>query len=499
MVRKSHGKSKRTSLKDKYKIKRRVNEHHRKQRRLARKNKTSGIGTKKKLRKDPGIPNLFPFKEQLLRSIEAQRERLEARKLAQKEARRAALLERRAAGRAAAASREEEMVQSAAARAAAFEATAGASEQDADGSLAATSSAAAAAASTRKAYYRELRKVMDEADILLEVLDVRDPLGCRARAVERQFLATQQKKRLVLVLNKIDLVPSEAVRRWMNYLRREFPVVAFKASTQQKGGSGKGGNKLGHFKGGADAAAAAGKLETGLCIGGDTLLQLLKNYSRCHKLKRAITVGIIGYPNVGKSSLINSLKRSHAVGVSPTAGFTKSMQEVQLDSKVRLLDSPGVIFDEDHDPGSLLLRNCISADALEDPVEVATAIVKRCRVEQLMEWFAVASFSSPNEFLYNLAHAKGKLKKGGVPDKAAAARIIVRDWNAGKVPFFTLPPHEAPKADAEVLRMYSEEFDLEKAFKENESAVIEGGSARQSGTMLQMQATPMSMDDDVEW
>ena len=45
----------------------------------------------------------------------------------------------------------------------------------------------------RKAYYRELRKVMDEADILLEVLDVRDPLGCRARAVERQFLATQQK------------------------------------------------------------------------------------------------------------------------------------------------------------------------------------------------------------------------------------------------------------------------------------------------------------------
>ena len=86
-----------------------------------------------------------------------------------------------------------------------------------------------------------------------------------------------------------------------------------------------------------------------------------------------------------------------------------------------------------------------------------------------------------------------------MPDKAAAARIIVRDWNAGKVPFFTLPPHEAPKADAEVLRMYSEEFDLEKAFKENESAVIEGGSARQSGTMLQMQATPMSMDDDVEW
>ena len=100
------------------------------------------------------------------------------------------------------------------------------------------------------------------------------------------------------------------------------------------------------------------------------------------------------------------------MGVSPTAGFTKSMQEVQLDSKVRLLDSPGVIFDEDHDPGSLLLRNCISADALEDPVEVATAIVKRCRVEQLMEWFAGELFIAKRVSLQSGA-CKGKAEERG--------------------------------------------------------------------------------------
>ncbi|CAN0558971.1 unnamed protein product [Ectocarpus sp. 12 AP-2014] len=62
---------------------------------------------------------------------------------------------------------------------------------------------------------------------------------------------------------------------------------------------------------------------------------VLKNYCRSLNLKTAITVGVIGYPNVGKSSLINSLKRSKAVGVSATPGFTKSMQEINLDKTVR--------------------------------------------------------------------------------------------------------------------------------------------------------------------
>ena len=66
------------------------------------------------------------------------------------------------------------------------------------------------------------------------------------------------------------------------------------------------------------------------------LIQLLKNDSRSHNIKKAITVGVVGYPNVGKSSLINSLKRSRAVGVSAQAGFTKVVQEVKLDKKVML-------------------------------------------------------------------------------------------------------------------------------------------------------------------
>jgi nuclear GTP-binding protein len=74
---------------------------------------------------------------------------------------------------------------------------------------------------------------VDAADVILEVLDARDPIGCRCRRVEQQVLAAGSDKRLVIVLNKIDLVPREVVQRWLVHLRNEFPTIAFKSSTQE--------------------------------------------------------------------------------------------------------------------------------------------------------------------------------------------------------------------------------------------------------------------------
>eukprot|EP00118_Oscarella_pearsei_P012276 m.89450 g.89450 ORF g.89450 m.89450 type:complete len:146 (+) comp36607_c0_seq36:937-1374(+) len=87
---------------------------------------------------------------------------------------------------------------------------------------------------SKKAYYREFKKVVDAADVVLEVLDARDPLGCRCLQVEEAVLTAGSRKRLVLVLNKIDLVPAGNVEVWLKHLRNEFPTVAFKASTQSQ-------------------------------------------------------------------------------------------------------------------------------------------------------------------------------------------------------------------------------------------------------------------------
>ena len=310
---KIHVTSKRVPLARRANITKKAKSHERKARRKSKANPALRM----KLVKDLGIPNLNPFKAQILARLEAQRKSLH-----DSQARRPTLGALAISSAAASAS-----------FAAAADAAGGADAGTFPPARSLPSNADAAGA-TRRAFYRHLRAVMEKADIILEVLDARDPLACRAAAVEAMALSQKPPKRIVLVLNKIDLVPPAVVQAWLARLRREFPAVAFKASTQQQR------SNLNAPGGGAiNKATQAGEVLTGAgAAGADTLLQLIKNYARSHDIKRAVTVGVIGYPNVGKSSIINSLKRSKAVGVSATPGFTRCMQEVSLDAKVTLLD-----------------------------------------------------------------------------------------------------------------------------------------------------------------
>ena len=83
------------------------------------------------------------------------------------------------------------------------------------------------------AFYKEVSKVIEAADVILEVLDARDPLGTRCRQMEEAVRAFPHK-RVVLLLNKADLVPRDNIAKWIKYLRRELPAIAFKASTQNQ-------------------------------------------------------------------------------------------------------------------------------------------------------------------------------------------------------------------------------------------------------------------------
>ncbi len=129
---------------------------------------------------------------------------------------------------------------------------------------------------------------------------------------------------------------------------------------------------------------------------------------------------------MGKSSLVNSLKRSRAVGVSSTPGFTKSIQQVRLDAHINLLDSPGVMFSDETNDGELVLRNCLKIEHIADPVTVAYTIVSKCTTHQLCSVYGIEPFRSGDEFLMAVAKKRGKLGKAGVPNLVETARTVIQ-------------------------------------------------------------------------
>lgn len=490
---KKKGKSKRTSLQDKYKIQRKIVETHRKRRKQAKKDAATGKMIPKK--KDPGIPNSWPFKQELLGQLQRSKDRQTKQIEELKEKRRAelqALRKHQAEG--GSARTVEELMAQATADQDAFLA-----RQQTDEDTAKATVDGSVGQPSRRAYLKELKKVIESSDVILQVLDARDPIATRAMHPSIvELLESSADKKVVMVLNKIDLIPKAVVGDWLSYLRKSHPAIAIKAN-QGYAHTGEPSE---------DATVAA--------VGMDGLLQLLKNYARTGvgKNKTSIVVGVVGYPNVGyvscleenisltlsmdhrKSSIVNALKRSRSVGVSPRPGFTTTMQEVVLDRNVRLLDCPGVVF---NDQGAVL-GNCVDVDTLEDPIQHVKELMRRCDHQSLMVTYKIPRFPEEDVmiFLALVAKSYGRVRKGGVPDKEGAARAVLKDWNAGKIPYFTpAPAILAPEgAEATVVTEMAKEFD----FSQFDDVVMESLEEQKDEVdFVKLRDGPLlSLDDNME-
>eukprot|EP00249_Psilotum_nudum_P018209 c26693_g1_i1 orf=82-1917(+) len=270
-----------------------------------------------------------------------------------------------------------------------------------------------------KRIWGELYKVIDSSDVVVQVLDARDPQGTRCYHLEKHLKENCKHKRLILLLNKCDLVPAWATKGWLHILSREFPTLAFHASVTNSFGKG-------------------------------SLLSLLRQLARLKSDKQAISVGFVGYPNVGKSSVINTLRTKNVCKVAPIPGETKVWQYITLTKRIFLIDCPGVVYQCDDSETDIVLKGVVRVSNLENATDHIREVLSRVKKEYLTRAYKIKDWVDENDFLTQLSKMAGKLLKGGEPDLMTVAKMVLNDWQRGRIPFYTPPPRlEESKSTAE--------------------------------------------------
>ena len=224
-------------------------------------------------------------------------------------------------------------------------------------------------------------------------------------------------------------------KRWLAALSKEYPTIAFHASINNPFGKG-------------------------------SLLGLLRQLARMRTDKQYISVGMVGYPNVGKSSVINTLRSKKVCNVAPIPGETKVWQYITLMKRIFLIDCPGVVYagnkgDTDTDA---VLKGVVRVEKLEDATEYIGELINRVKPEYLRRAYKLKEWKDAEDFLGQVAQAAGKLCRGGDPDLNTAAKMVLHDWQRGKIPFFTLPDQAG--YNGAVAQAEEEEEEIEEKEKE---------------------------------
>ncbi|KAK6188147.1 hypothetical protein SNE40_004394 [Patella caerulea] len=276
-----------------------------------------------------------------------------------------------------------------------------------------------------KRVWSELYKVIDSSDVVVQVLDARDPQGTRCYHVENYIRKEKQHKHIIFVLNKVDLVPVWVTQKWVAILSAEHPTMAFHASITNPFGKG-------------------------------ALINLLRQFAKLHNDRKQISVGFIGYPNVGKSSIINTLRAKKVCKVAPIAGETKVWQYITLMRRIYLVDCPGVVYPTGSTPTDCVLKGVVRIEYVKSPEDYIPALLERVKEEYIRKTYKVESWTDSENLLEQIAKRSGKLLKKGDPDLPTVAKMILNDWQRGKIPYFVRPPG-------------SEDFQKENRIDENKS------------------------------
>ena len=138
-------------------------------------------------------------------------------------------------------------------------------------------------------------------------------------------------------------------------------------------------------------------------------------------------------------------------------------------------------------------------EQVEDPVGACDLLLKRCNKNQVMSIYSVASYSTVNEFLVNLARQRGKLKKGGIADLETVSKIVLKDWNIGKIPYYVQPPKDERLLNTTIVSKFSSEFSIDEIEKE-QAEMLKGirDASHFGGNIVSLESTNAELDVRME-
>jgi ribosome biogenesis GTPase A len=267
---------------------------------------------------------------------------------------------------------------------------------------------------------RELAALMPSQDVMIEVIDGRLP-----KASSNPLLAEiRGTKPMIKVLTKSDLADPEVTRAWVTYLEGEPGVKAFAATTERPQVTRK------------------------------RIAELCRNLAKHRGPDKAVRALIAGVPNVGKSTLINTLMNRQVAKVGDKPAVTKEQQAVTLASGMVLTDSPGLMWPKiEHEPRAF--RLAFAGSIPDTAIDYLT--IAMFGVEYLLARYPhliVARYklgvapASAEALLTEVGRRRGGLRKGGIVDLHKAAELLVHEFRDGALGPISL---EEPPTDTRRL------------------------------------------------
>jgi len=234
--------------------------------------------------------------------------------------------------------------------------------------------------------------VIKYSDVVLEVLDAR--FIEETRNPEAEYKVKNRGKILIYVINKADFLEPEQLLK----IKKQFENCVFVSAKQ-------------HY-------------------GTNMLKQKIMTLAKQKGIKQP-KVGVIGYPNVGKSTLINAFKGGHAAPTSPIPGFTKARQLIRISKDIVMIDTPGVMEKGKREEDDLVLIGAKNPGKVEDPDLAVFKLLKK--YPGVLEKHYGVEARTKEKVLENIAVKLNLKRKGNLPDIERASRKILIDWQNGKI------------------------------------------------------------------